>query len=163
MFKKKASEDSKPLMVLEGSGGSVELWRTKVVIKHKGVVSKMAMGLTGDKDVYLSGITGIQLKKPTMMSKGYIQFQYMGSQDSKGGMLNAAQDENTVLFTGNGTYKQAQSMKAAIEQLVQQNRNQPSAGPAISVAEELAKLSELKNQGVISGKEFDAQKKRLLG
>jgi len=65
MFKKKASEDSKPLMVLEGSGGSVELWRTKVVIKHKGVVSKMAMGLTGDKDVYLSGITGIQIKKPT--------------------------------------------------------------------------------------------------
>ena len=38
----------------------------------------------------------------------------------------------------------------------------PDGGPGLSIADELAKLAELKNQGVLSEEEFAAQKARLL-
>lgn len=163
----KGKNEDKPIMMLEGSGGTVELWPSKVTIRHRGVLSKMTVGLAGEKDIYLTSITGIQLKRPTWISKGYFQIQYMGSQDSKGGILNATKDENTVLFAGRKRYKKAQELKAELEKRALEMRYAPqtqsgSSGP-ISVADELAKLAELKTQGILSPKEFEAQKKALLG
>lgn len=163
----KRKNEDQPIMVLEGNGGVIELWPAKVTIRHKGVLSKMTVGLAGEKDVYLTGITGIQLKRPTWISKGYFQVQYMGSQDSKGGILNATKDENTVLFAGRKKYKQAQALKGEIEKRAFEMRAVPQAqagpGGSSSVADELTKLADLKAQGIISSKEFEAQKKALLG
>lgn len=159
MSKSSADGIKNPEMVIEGKGGQVELWANKVTIKHSGLLGKMTKGLTGDKDIYLSSITGIQLKRPTMITNGYIQFAFQGSQEGKGGIFSSTKDENTVLFSSKKRYKIAQQMKQRIEERMHQP--QPS-GPALSVADELTKLAALRDQGVISSKEFDQRKAAML-
>jgi len=43
-------------------------------------------------------ITSIQYKRPDFFSNGYLQVGFSGGDEAKRGILQAAQDENTVLF-----------------------------------------------------------------
>lgn len=54
--------------------------------------------------------------------------------------------------------KQAQAQDAAMKAYIQQ-----AAAPATSTTEQLAKLGELKDKGVLTDAEFNAQKAKLLG
>jgi hypothetical protein len=157
---KDKQEQPQPILVLSDRKNSVELWPNKLTIRRHGVMHAMTVGLAGDKDIYLNTITGIQLKKPGMTT-GYIQFQTIGSQDNKGGVTGAVQDENTVIFGGKKNYKIAEEMKQRVEALVHQPL-QPVAAP-LSVADELTKLASLRDQGILSGDEFEEQKRALLG
>ena len=156
---KDKQEEARPLIVLSDRKNSVELWPTKLTIRRHGVMNAINVGLAGDKDIYLNTITGIQLKKPGMTT-GYIQFQTVGSQDNKGGVTGAVQDENTVIFGGKKNFKTAEEMKRRIEELI----HQPIASVAapVSVADELAKLGSLRDQGILTDAEFEEQKKILL-
>ncbi len=158
----KKLDPPQPMMVLQGSDGTVSLYAHKIVIKQKGLLSKMNKGLVGEKDIYLTSISGVQVKKPTMMTKGYIQFLYVGSQDTKGGIFGAVKDENTVLFTG-GEYKKAVEIKEHIERLMHQPKAPTIIEHApVSTADEIAKLANLRDQGIITKDEFEGEKKRLL-
>jgi hypothetical protein len=83
--KKEKQEPPKPLMVLDDRKNSVELWPNKLTIRRHGLMNAVNVGLTGEKDIYLNTITGIQVKKPGLTT-GYIQFMARGSQDNKGGV-----------------------------------------------------------------------------
>jgi len=54
--------------------------------------------------------------------------------------------------------KQAQAQDAAMKAYIQQ-----AAAPSTSTTEQLAKLGELKDKGVLTDAEFNAQKAKLLG
>jgi len=86
-------------MVLEHGKNKVELWPNKITLNRRGLMNAMNVGLTGDKDIYLTTITGIQVKKPGITT-GYMQFMAGGNLDSKSGVTGAVKDENTILFTG---------------------------------------------------------------
>ena len=153
-------ETSNPLMVLDDRKNRAELWPNKITIRRHGALNAINVGLVGEKDIYLHTITGIQIKKPGLTT-GYIQFMAMGSQDSKRGITGAVQDENTVIFKGKENHRKAMEMKAKIEQLTQQSLPAPTT--PVSTADELAKLAELRAQGILSDKEFDEEKQLLLG
>ncbi len=157
--KKDKQEPSKPLLILDDRKNSVELWPNKITIRRRGLLNAVNVGLTGEKDIYLPTITGIQVKKPGL-TVGYIQFMARGSQDNKGGVTGAVQDENTIVFAGKKNYQLAQDMKKKIEELIHQPL--PSLAPPVSTADELAKLAALKEQGILTAEEFDEQKKLLL-
>jgi hypothetical protein len=77
--------------------------------------------------------------------------------------------EITIETTGGGTIRarglskgDAQKAKELIDERVARARTGP-APAASSVADELAKLATLREQGVLSTEEFEAQKGRLLG
>lgn len=158
--KKDKREKLKPLLVLDDRKNSVELWPGKITIRRHGLMNAVNVGLTDEKDIYLNTITGIQVKKPGMTT-GYIQFIARGSQDNKGGVTGAVQDENTIIFNGKKNHEIAQNMKTRIEELIHQPI--PSIAPPVSTADELVKLASLKEQGILTEEEFQEQKKLLLG
>ena len=155
----RGKDEAKPLLVIDDKKNRVELWPTKITLSRHGFLNAVNIGQTGVKDIYLTSITGIQVKKPGW-TVGYIQFLSQGTGDNKGGVTGAVQDENSVVFGGKKNYKIAQEMKAKIEEL----RHQPLtvAGPPLSTADEIAKLASLRDQGLLSDKEFEEEKKVLL-
>ncbi len=149
---------SDPELRAEGIGGQIELYRDKVRICRKGVLAQMS--LKGDKDIIISTISSIQFKKAGLFSGGgFIQFSFMGGQEAKGGILQAAGDENTVMFT---TQQQPdfEHIKAEIEKRIQA-KSVPST-PS-SDADEIAKLADLRDKGILTEEEFQQKKKQILG
>lgn len=67
-------------------------------IARKSTFTNMLLqGLDGEKNILLSQITAYQLKAPGKTT-GYLQINYPGSQDTKGGVFDAVKDENTIVF-----------------------------------------------------------------
>lgn len=95
-----------------------------------------------------------------------MQFSLSGGRESTGGLFAATEDENTLMISKD--FDQFVTLKERIEQLMITSRQpqpvQPvAAASSASVADELVKLANLRDSGVLSKGEFEAQKKRLLG
>ena len=145
------------LMKAEGINGTVLLFRRHLTIKRKGMGTVFTHGLKGDKDIQLSSISSVQFKKAGFTS-GYIQFAFMGGQESQGGVLSASRDENTVLFR-----KGHQEAFELLRDAVQERISNDTGDRVVSPADEIGKLAGLKEKGIITEKEFAAKKKQLLG
>ncbi|MGX5475990.1 DUF4429 domain-containing protein [Bacillus toyonensis] len=130
-------------------------------LKRKGALNFLNHGLDGEKTIDINNMTGIQIKKANFITNGYIQFIFMGSQESKRGVMAAATDENTVMFTKR-EQKMAEEIKEYIENILV-NKSKPQVAAAISGADEILKYKELLDQGVITEEEFKSKKKQLLG
>lgn len=85
-------------MEIKGCNGTIEVLDNKIIIKRKGITAFISQGLKGDKEIYIKKITSIQIKNANWITNGYIQFGFSGGKESKGGILDAAKDENTVMF-----------------------------------------------------------------
>ena len=145
-------------MEVKGYNGTLEVYRDKVRIKRKGFMAFLSVGLSGDKEILISHITSIQVKKPGF-TNGYIQFSFRGGKESKGGLLAAGEDENTILFTS----KQETGFLEAKE-AIQRRLGQIAAGDSSSSGlDELEKLASLRDKGILTEEEFQAKKKQILG
>nr|WP_232487810.1 hypothetical protein [Bacillus thuringiensis] len=82
-------------------------------------------------------MTGIQIKKANFFTNGYIQFIFMGSQESKRGVMAAATDENTVMFTKR-EQKMAEEIKEYIESILV-NKSKSQVAASVSGADEILK------------------------
>ena len=59
--------------------------------------------------------------------------------------------------------KQIESLRALTSASVKSNStNQSNVSPAVSIADELAKLAELRDKGVLTSDEFEKQKRAIL-
>lgn len=150
-----------------GKAGTLQLVEApdRVRIVRKGALARMTHGSKGDKEILVSRITSIQFKKPSTVTSGYIQIGFSGGKESKGGVFDAAKDENTVMFSA----KQVpafEGIKAEIERRMDV-RSKTSMAPQVlqqaSKADEIMRLAELRDQGVLSEEEFSAAKKKILG
>lgn len=126
----------------------------------KGFMNLMTQGSKGEKSIPIKSITAIQIKPPRLTT-GYIQFAYSGASESKGGIMDAVRDENTITFSSKKDLEQAKELKALIESL-QNKESQPETSNT-SDADELIKFKELLDAGVITEEEFEAKKKQILG
>lgn len=54
--------------------------------------------MKGNKEIRIGNISAIQFKEATRMTRGYLQISMSGGSEDKGGLFDAASDENTVLF-----------------------------------------------------------------
>ncbi len=148
-----------------GNGGSVELLDNVLVIRRKGVASFLTQGLKGEKRIPFSSITSVQFKEAGFTT-GYIQFGVSGGIESRGGVWNATTDENTVLFTKEASAA-FHKLRALVEERLGGASSRESSGLSIpatpNVAEELTRLADLRDRGVLTDGEFALQKARLLG
>lgn len=142
-----------------GINGTLRLWRDRVVIAKKG----WPYGTKSEKTVPLKSIGALQWKDPAMTS-GFLQIAYSGASESKGGVFDAAKDENTIMFL-----KKNVPEFRVIHDTIRQLQNAPVssvAAPAIlsgSLSDELEKLVSLRDRGVLTDDEFQHQKRKLLG
>jgi len=150
---------SEVIMRAKGSTGELELLRDRVRIKRRGAVASLLHGFKGDKDILLEEISSVEFKRPGLVYEGYLQLVFIGSQDSKGGVYQAVGDANTVMF------KRRQepaflAMKEAIEERIEELRRPAPAGGSL---DDLEKLAELRDRGIVTEEEFEAKKRQLLG
>lgn len=153
---------SELLYELKGVNGQLELYEDKIVIKGKGALSKMTQGFfKGDKTIYINQISGIQVKPGASLTNGYIQITVPGGFESKRGLFDATQDENTVMFTKKDN-ELVNQIKSKIEELMSQQRTGYKIDQ-LSPADEIKKYKELLDDGIITQEEFEQKKKQLLG
>jgi len=147
------------LMSVNGIGGGIELLQDRIRIKRKGLGSFILQGLKGDKEILISQISAIQLKKAGMLTNGYIQFSFLGGHETKSGIFNATRDENTIMFNT----KQQNAfleLKEKVDHIIATSR---VGTVAQSSLDELEKLASLRDKGIITEEEFNLKKKQLLG
>ena len=147
----------------KGVNGQLYLYSNKVVISRKGIRAFATQGLRGDKEIYIKNISSIQLKKPSALTNGFIQFSFLGGTEHKGGFLGVSQgvtrDESTILFTKK-QQKDFEEIKDMIEDKISEPQKGKDSGSGI---EDLEKLAELKEKGIITEEEFAQKKKQILG
>ena len=150
---------SNPEISAKGVNGQIELSDNKVCILRKGILGFLTQGLKGDKNIMISTISSIQFKKAGMVTNGYIQFAFSGGQEAKGGLFQGTKDENTVMFN-----KKQQPLFEKIRDTVE-NRIQSvnKTDSTNSDADELSKLADLRDKGILTEKEFQQKKKQILG
>lgn len=152
-------------LTAKGVGGQITVEGDWITISRKGLMAKSTHGLTGDKRIPVSSLTAVQFKKPGI-ANGYLQLVLIGSQESKRGVMDAAKDENSVMFTSR---QQAdfEAIRDHLEQRITQ-RMTMSSSPTIvqaaapTLASQLKELAELRDQGILTDEEFQAQKTKLL-
>ncbi|MFC9539230.1 DUF4429 domain-containing protein [Lysinibacillus sp. NPDC056959] len=132
-----------------------------VKIKPKGFSNFINKGGSkGEKSIPIKSITAIQFKEPGLTT-GYIQFAYSGSSETKGGTMAAVKDENSITFIKK-ELKQAREMVDLIE-LKRHANSSPAQTSALSASDEIIKMKELLDAGILTQEEFDTKKKQLLG
>ncbi len=147
-------------LAVRGVNGQLRVTSDKITISRKGALALLGHGLKGDKEISIEQITSIQFKQAGTFFNGYIQFAFVGGQESKSGIFDAARDENSIMFN---VKQQPDFLKA--KDLIEEHRQRlrRSAKGAISTADELEKLASLKERGVISNEDFQAAKRKILG
>ena len=86
-------------MEIKGHGGILIVNKNNIIIKRKGINAFLLHGMKGDKEIPMKSITSIQFKRNGRITSGYIQFSIKGSSESKGGIMSATNDENTIVFS----------------------------------------------------------------
>ena len=82
----------------KGVNGQMILGEGYLEITKKGVLGFMLQGLKGSKKIAIKHISSVQFKQAGTYTNGYLQIAFVGGHESKGGLINATQDENTVVF-----------------------------------------------------------------
>jgi hypothetical protein len=149
---------AKPLFSAKGKNGTLHLYEEKITIERdKGLTTLLLHGLKGDKDIQISEISSIQFKQPGL-TVGYIQIGFKGSIEAGRGVQQAVKDENTVTFLRKGLPVFIE-MKEKIESRIASIKN---IGNRHSELDEIEKLFNLKEKGIISDDEFNQKKQQLL-
>ena len=143
---------------------SLELRGGTITIKKRGLANALASGMNGTRSIQVSSITAVQMKQAGMFTPGYILFSYAGSKPFMGGVWEATQDPDAFLFNKEQNAAIAE-FKSKVEETMRESK-QPAPVPAnnspATLTDELRKLADFKNQGILTQEEFEAAKKKLL-
>lgn len=155
---KEILDNGRKVIINLKSNGKFEIEVTQSMIKvfPKGFINAVNKGLVGQKTYKIENLTGVQYKKPGLTT-GYIQFVLMGSRESKRGVTGAVHDENSITFSNKKEALLMLELKEFVENKMQTKNSN------FSTADELLKLKQLLDSGVITEKEFEAEKRKILG
>jgi hypothetical protein len=150
----------------KGQNGQVQFDGQYVTITRKGFIARTSVG-KGEKRLHVGQITAVQWKAPGFAVSGFIQFTVPGGNEKRSAFgsqtKSAATDENSVTFTSK-QMPEFERLRAAIDESIAPHHAPQAAGTcSTSMAEELAKLAALRDQGVITDADFEAAKAKLLG
>lgn len=147
-------------MLYTGHNGQVQVDDQGITISRKGVLGFLTQGLKGDKRIPFDSITAVQFKSAGMLTNGYIQFTISGGNESRGGVLKATSDENTVMFRAGEQGTAFAQLRTLVEGRIA-DRRRGNAAP--SAADEIERFASLRDRGLITTEEYEAKKRVLLG
>lgn len=137
----------------------VKISNDKISITKKGIIYAVNQGFKGEKTIFIKNISAIQVKKSGLLI-GYLQFSLKGGVESKGGVIDATKDENTILIGNKKDYLQALEVKEYVENFISNNTNPASIK---SIPEQIKEYKTLFDDGVLTENEFNTKKNELLG
>jgi hypothetical protein len=139
---------------LNGLSQSIYLFDEKILIRHRG----LGIGRARDKVIPISSVVSIKFMRATK-GTGFIQFATAG--ERTGGALKALTDENAVNFSSHQE-PDFEALREHIQGIIDSpSTSQPSSSK--DPVDQLFKLKELLESGIITEKEFQDKKKELLG
>jgi hypothetical protein len=155
------------LIHAKGHNGQVHFDGQYVTITRRGFLARVTVG-KGEKRIHISQISSVQWKPAGPFVNGFIQFSAAGGNERRSRFgsqtTSAVDDENSVIFMRGKQQTEFEQLRTAVEAAIAAQHTPPSAAAGTpSVADELAKLAQLHEQGIISTAELDQQKRRLLG
>lgn len=152
------------MLSLKGKNGQLYVYADHVEIKRKGLLSFLTHGTAGDKTIPYTAIQSVQLKKGSLLVNGYIQFGILGAIERSGGIYNATDDENAVVFS-KGSNDDAEKIKIFIEEKIFALKSTTATTNIIqsTPADEVLKLKQLLDAGILTKEEFELKKKQILG
>lgn len=147
-----------------GQNGTALFDGYAVTLRRSGA-ARLTIG-KGDKQLPVHAITAVQFKPAGMLVNGFIQFTIPGGveQRSRAGSatFNAASDENSVVFT-RGQQQKFERLRDAVQAAIRAQHQPQQVHAPTSVADEIGRLGQLVQQGLLTQQEFAAAKARLLG
>ncbi|MGC5343659.1 DUF4429 domain-containing protein [Streptomyces sp. DT171] len=155
-------------MYAKGNGGQLSFDGTYVTIHRKGFIARATVG-KGEKRLHVSQISAVQWKPAGWVTSGFIQLTVPGGNERRSafGSQNhdASKDENSVLFTRDQAPAFEEIRTALDAAIARQHAPAPAVAPAPggSLADELTKLGQLVQQGLMTQDEYTQAKARLLG
>jgi len=160
---------------VKGQNGVLIVYDDRIVISRAtlgGFVSQG--GSSGDRTYRYEDIQGIEFKKPSLMSNGYLKVLVPGSVETNAKVgvfsssMDSMKDQNTVVFRAfsSSFANECERAYAYIMDKISKAKaakNTPVVQSApVSKMDELKKLAELRDSGVLTDEEFQTEKRRLL-
>ena len=165
--------ENQPIIEIEGTTGKISVYKDYLIISRHGLFAFATQGgYKGDRTIYYKDLTAIEYKKPSLVSNGYFQFILAGTSQTRasvgifGSSLKSAKDENTIILRAFNSKIPPLSEK--VNEILQERLKvvKSSATQTIntsqSLADEIAKLAELKGKGLLDDEEFMIAKQKLL-
>ena len=147
-------------------GRHIDIYKEKVVITTKVTIgSLIAHNATdGEKTIYYSDCIGVQFKQ-SKFTIGYLQLETASSngnnKDSNFFSENAFTYDTTVISNERMT-EVANYVKSRVDAVKKGSTTSTATNSTFSVADELLKLKQLLDMGLLTQEEFDMQKNKLL-
>ncbi len=154
------------LWFAKGVNGQVTLLEDRIRIERKGGLSFIAYGFRGTKEILIREMTSIEYKDAGGVLNGHILFLYRGGRDVKTSVFgdnSVASNENAVIFTRDNQVT-FDTLRGMLNDKMDQYNNpqQVVMQTGQSYLDELKKLAELRDSGVITSVEFEEVKAKLL-
>jgi Short C-terminal domain/Bacterial PH domain len=144
------------------SGQCLAATDTRLMVIKVGASAGSLFGGKKCKTFPYEHVTSVDCSKGMMT--GRFQVSAAGTHENRGSYFTDFSAENVLNFKS-GHYSKFQAATGAIRDLMERHRQSlaASAAPAPSAADEILKLSRLKDAGVITQEELDVKKRQLLG
>lgn len=142
---------------------TVKLDGNYVRLSQKGILNTVTKGFNGEKSYRISELSGVQIKKPGLLTSGYFQFLTPAANETSGLWDATTQDENSFTFGPNEL-----PMVLEIQNYIEEHQSipaptkPPAPAPTVSAADELKKYKELLDMDAITQEEYEIKKKQLL-
>lgn len=139
---------------LQWRDNELELAEDQVIVRRYDSISAFKFGTPGGRAIAIASITAIQVRHGDLLNAGRIIFLYPGSAETR-------EDPDIFLF-GMELNRQVDEFKNTVESIMRSMRQPLSVPASATLPDDIRKLAELRQQGLLSAEEFDAAKKKLL-
>ncbi len=156
------TDGEEPDVVIHAAlGEAIALTNHRVLIVKAGFSGGALFGKKVNAYPYKT-ITGVEYS--TGLTQGRVEITTAGTTQKGSGTLGDTYQAQNVVSFGKAKYAKMQKVANIIRERVATvaTTEETRVPPAPSVADELSKLKQLLDDGVLSQEEFDAQKSRLL-
>ena len=149
------------LIVLIGTFGQFLRWRTtQFVVTSERIVTRQGILSKGGMEIPLDRVTNISYHQTLLeriVKAGDLVIESAGEsgQEPFANVANPSDVQTCI-------YEQSEAFQARRSQIAQHYEDDAPGGNTENVTDQLEKLASLRDRGILSGEEFDQQKKNLL-
>lgn len=148
----------KMLYELDCAGKRFRVYEDCISFSPKGLTGFLTKGISGERKIYYKDISSIQFKESSKLLSGFIEFYIVGQNTKQGGGLFSGTDnENRFTF-----YNKQLPTMLEIKEFIENKLNGDNSKSSNDL-DDLIKLKELLDKGIITQEEFNQKKKQLLG
>lgn len=148
-------------------GRHIDIYENKCTIKTKVTLGSIIThnATDGEKTIYYKDCVGIQFK-PAKFTIGYLQFETASKMMNNNGSNFFGENSFTfdqTVISNEKMEEIANYVRKRVDEIKTAGEKGSTIVNAVSPAEEVKKLKELLDLGIITQEEFDAKKRQLLG